>query len=80
MKNLHNRLHNLVSVLASPQSEIIGLWLIGDIYIDSISAYPDGSVILCMWSDSLEYQLDSKDLSDEEVLDLIEQLEQILLN
>lgn len=76
---IKRRLVRLVRALASPESEIVGGWWVGEKFIDSIEV--DGNdLILCLWDDKLEYQVDGDILTDEEMLELINQLEQILLN
>ena len=76
---MKKRLISLIRVLASPGTEIVGEWWCGDNYIDSIELTTSGFNVN-MWSGSLELQLSDEDLTPDDMMELIEQLEQILLN
>jgi hypothetical protein len=73
------RLINLVRVLSSPETELIGSWWVGGQHIDSLELTPTG-VRLNIWTDSTEFYLLDSEISDEAILDLVYELEQILLN
>lgn len=74
-----DKLKNLVSVLASPESDITGGWWVSDQFIDCISIQ-DGEVILCIWDGSYEHQINARNISEHDLQNLIEDLEQILYN
>jgi hypothetical protein len=73
------RLIRLIKVLAGSESEIVGNWFIDDQVIDSIQLVDNG-FILCIWEGDNEYQIMDEQLSKQQMLDLIEQLEEILRN
>jgi len=69
------RLISLIKALASPYDEIVGEWWLADQVIDSLQLTDDGFV-MCVWSGSLEYQIDSDHLTDDGIQELIKQLEE----
>ena len=75
---IRKRLYKLVKALAGDDNEIVGNWFIGNQIIDSISII-NGEVVMCIWGeDDLEHQIFDNQLSKDQLLDLIEQLEDIL--
>ena len=74
---IRRRLYKLVKALAGGDNEIVGNWFIGDQIIDSIGIV-NGDIVMCVWDDNTEYQIYDSQLTNDQLLDLIEQLEDIL--
>lgn len=74
---MKKRLIKLIKVLAEGETEIVGNWFVGDQIIDSIQLVQNG-FICCIWEDDKEYQITDEQLTEEQMLDLIEQLEDVL--
>jgi hypothetical protein len=75
---MKERLIRLVEALADGDMEIVVNVFIDDQIIDSIQLTDNGGFICCIWEDDIEYQILSEQLTDAQMLDLIEQLEEIL--
>lgn len=77
---MKERLVRLVEALADGEMEIVVNVFIDDQIIDSIQLTDDGGFICCIWEEDREYQIEDDKLTDDQMLDLIEQLEEILRN
>lgn len=74
------RLIDLVKALAGDSDEIVVNCFIDDQIIDSIQLLGEDDFIICIWEGDIEYQIDSEQLTKNQILDLIEQLEEVLRN
>lgn len=78
---MKKRLLRLIKVLAAPDNEIVGPFILTNMIIDSLELIDGGKdFIINFWNDGIEYQYSSDTMTFTEYEELIKQLEQILSN